>query len=348
MDEFIPSLNVKQQIIDVLHRLQHSHYGLAALGQPLHFELYKNWVENEYHGEMAYLKNHIPLKSESHYQEQKIKSSIVIGFEYFEHPKPSPHYPFRGLKVARYAKGEDYHFWIKDHLNKIVSELKLAFPDEQYLVATDSSPILERDLAYRAGLGWVGKNSMLIHQKKGSYFLLGEILTSLDVSPHIPPISADHCGTCNRCIEACPTSAILDNRTIDARKCISYWTIESKKIPPKELREQFKSWFFGCDICQEVCPWNAKKQKAEATTSNHIDDLINDLKWILEKSNKQLEEKLKYLPLSRARGFGLKRNAMIIIANEKLKSCESLIQPYVQDERLGELAQWTLAELNAP
>ncbi|MEQ1665531.1 MAG: 4Fe-4S double cluster binding domain-containing protein, partial [Bdellovibrionales bacterium] len=215
-----------------------------------------------------------------------------------------------------------------------------------------------------AGLGWVGKNTCLIDQKRGSFFLIAEILTTMDFtnSPGIAQntlnskttlsvIHPDRCGTCTRCIDACPTQALVAPKKLDARLCISYLTIESKTVPSLELREKIGDLFFGCDICQTVCPWNEKiyTDSAEsisvADSSNSSTDLASDLKFILNSSNNILEKTLRLSPLMRARGFGLKRNAMIVAANRRLADLIGDIEPYLHDPRLGELAAWAIEKL---
>src|SRR5512139_3833352 len=176
-------------------------------------------------------------------------------------PAPSEHTLSGGQpggRVAAYAWGEDYHTVLTERLQQLVvfieTHLGSPFP---YRIYTDTGPLLERELAQRAGLGWIGKNTCLINPQAGSYFLLGEVLLGVALEPDAPFI-ADRCGSCTRCLEACPTGCILPDRTIDARRCISYLTIELKGIIPVELRPAIGNWVFGCDICQEVCPWNQR------------------------------------------------------------------------------------------
>jgi epoxyqueuosine reductase len=160
------------------------------------------------------------------------------------------------VRVASYARGEDYHDVLPARMQELVRfiEEQVGGPvGNRYY--TDTGPILERDLAQQAGIGWIGKNTCLIHPKQGSYFFLSEILLDLELEPD-PPFTTDHCGTCTRCITACPTQCILPDRTLDATRCISYLTIELKDDIPVELREKVGDWAFGCDVCQMVCPWN--------------------------------------------------------------------------------------------
>lgn len=310
---------------------------------------YESWIQKKYHGEMKYLENHLSIKKNPDEKYPQIRSVLSFAFGYL----PSdPNFPFQKLNVARYARHPDYHFWIKDRLEKGIDCLRKEFPNEIFFPATDSSPLLERDLAYRAGLGWFGKNTCLIHPKKGSFFLLGEILTSLVLSDDLPEPTPDFCGTCTKCMDACPTEAFIEPRVLDAKKCISYGTIESRSIPDQEERKKWGSHFFGCDICQTVCPWNKKpllqnilthsKPQAEEDWLQHREQLIEELRIILTVSGKELGRKLKGTALLRAGPFGLRRNALIVAGNLKLKELSKEVRSYLPDERLGELASWCL------
>ena len=182
------------------------------------------------------------------------QSILMLGIAYS--PAPQPPISRGDGQVASYAWGDDYHDVLPERLQAIVTFIEAqvghSVPNRWY---TDTGPILEREIAQRAGLGWIGKNTCLINPNSGSYFLLAEIFLGIELPPD-DPITSDHCGTCTRCIEACPTNCILPNRTIDANRCISYLTIEEKGPIPVDLRPQMGNWVFGCDVCQQVCPWN--------------------------------------------------------------------------------------------
>ncbi len=196
-------------------------------------------------------------------------------------------------------------------------------------------------------MGWIGKNTCLIHPKKGSLFFLGEIYTTLNLSSADLPMQ-DFCGTCRRCIEACPTKALIDDRKLDARKCISYLTIESKQVASVDLRQQSLDWLFGCDICQIVCPWNLKVHGKGAFQHDPLAQrkkLVEELNWILTTSNKEIDRTLRVSPLARAGGRGLKRNALVVIANLKLTECLEAVNKLCEHERLGSLAQQTVKTL---
>lgn len=324
----------------LFHNYGITHWGWAPLKTPLSLDIYKAWIAKGHHGDMQYLATHIPQKETPQRLLPKAQSALVFTWDYglTANSLPTPH-----LKIASYAQDSDYHIWLQQKINSLSLDLKKLFPQEEFLGFTDSSPVLERDLAYQAGLGWIGKNSCLIDRKKGSLFFIAEIYTSLQFDQKLQKKpSPDHCGTCDRCITACPTQAIKEDRTLNATECISYWTIESKKVPPTHLREKFSDWFFGCDICQMVCPWNLKLRDFVDTKSENIED---DLRLILNSSNKQLLRLFADTPLTRAGGRGLKRNALITIANLKLLNLEEPVKTYVEDPQLGELARWTLEKL---
>ena len=326
-----------------------SHWGTADLITPLSLEFYKSWLDQGYHSSMGYLKDHLPQKENPQLLGAKLKSSLIFCFPYLPHPEGED-FPLKDLRTALYAKGKDYHFWIKNHLKDLTLALQEIYPDEQFLVLTDSGPVLERDLAYRAGLGWIGKNTCLIDRKEGSLFLIGEILTSLSLQPNTQ-IEPDFCGTCTACIDICPTKAIKEPRLLDAGRCISYLTIESRQVPPIELRQKIGDWFFGCDLCQTVCPWNKKvfktflNSKTNPDLANGTLGMTEELKMILSSSGKQLQRMFAGTPLDRAGSFGLKRNAMIVATNLKLIALKENIEAYQNHEKLGELAVWCIKEL---
>lgn len=329
-----------------------SNWGTAPLATPLSLEFYKTWLDQGFHSTMDYLKAHLPQKAEPQKLGARLRSALVFTFPY--HPHPENHnFPLKNLRTALYAQGNDYHFWIKNHLSDLVKDLHSIFPEDEFLVFTDSAPVLERDLAYRAGLGWVGKNTCLIDAQKGSLFLIGEIYTSLNLSAETK-LQPDFCGKCTACIDICPTQAIKAPRTLDAGKCISFLTIESRDIPSEPLRSKIGDWFFGCDLCQTVCPWNQKVFKTEikvqAQAIKQVQDrqtLIEELKLILTSSGKQLSKIFKETPLMRAGPFGLKRNALIVAANLKLFELEPEVRSLTEHEKLADLAQWTLKQFTS-
>lgn len=332
------------------NRLGFSHFGLSTLSRPFSFEIYQTWLEHGYHGQMEYLKTHAPVKENPQTRWPQARSALVFAVPYYPHPAKNETFPTRELRVSLYAQGYDYHHWFQEKLRALCLELKARFPGEDFIPMADSSPVLERDLAHRAGLGWVAKNTCVIHPKKGSLFFIGEIYSSLSLTVAPAPLP-DFCGTCTRCMDICPTNAIIEPRKLDARKCISYLTIESREVPPTELREQMGDWFFGCDLCQTVCPWNQKIFKNQLSTelistSPDEKNLEAELRWILSTSGKQLEKSFKGTPLSRAGSFGLKRNALIVTANRGLAGLTPEVAALETHAKLGELATWALQILS--
>lgn len=367
MDKVSIKSNLLKILEEATEKFELAQFGITPLERPITIEFYAQWLKQGYHGDMSYLSDHYPIKNNPQSLWKKARTAIVFTAPYgpltpltsintSSLNKNSEKFPLTMARVSLYAQGTDYHRWFLEKLNNICDILKNHFPHEIFICGTDSIPLLERDLAVKSGIGWVGKNTCVISKKKGSLFFLGEIITSLDIH-HETINSHDHCGTCSKCIDICPTQALVKPRTLDARKCISYLTIESKKIPPIELREKIGDWFFGCDLCQTVCPWNAKILKHQLNNSTHMSQtrslgleerrkvLVDELKLILTSSNKKLEKQFRSTPLSRARGWGLKRNALIVVANQGLTELTPYLRPFLADHRLKDLAQWAISEL---
>ncbi|MCB0348762.1 MAG: tRNA epoxyqueuosine(34) reductase QueG [Bdellovibrionales bacterium] len=320
-------------------------FGLVKLETPLSLNLYKKYLDQGYHGEMKYLETQLDQKEKPQKLLSTAKSAIVIRRDYLPHPYPTS---LPNLKMAAYAKGEDYHFWFKKEMNELIEVLKVHFPKDDFVCFTDSSPVMERDLAYRAGLGWVGKNSCLISPQKGSFFFIGEIYTSIDIGTHKEVLVPDRCGTCTRCIDACPTNAINDERTLDATKCISYLTIEAKEAPPLELRDKLNGWYFGCDICQNVCPWNQKAFGKDffIEAPIHKVELEENLRTILSASNRQIEKIFATSALLRAGPTAHRRNAILLAVEHQFKDLLEVIIPLGERfSKLTELVEWAKVKL---
>lgn len=207
-------------------------------------------------------------------------------------------------------------------------------------------PLLERDLAYRAGLGWIGKNTCLINEKRGSLFFLGEIVTTLRLEAKFTA-AADRCGTCTRCIDACPTGALVEPRKLDARKCISYLTIESKNVPSSELRDLNRDFYYGCDICQTVCPWNVKIHGETLSAVKHTrEEMLVDLKFILKTGGSQLSKRFAGTPLTRAATWHHKANAIVLAVNLEMRELlPEILEACSQYEKLTDLKTWATEKL---
>lgn len=253
-------------------------------------------------------------------------------------------------KIAAYAWGRDYHLVIPPKLQSLVAfiEAQVGHP-VPHRAYTDTGPLLERDLAQRAGLGWIGKNTCLIHPKHGSFFFLAEILLGLELRPDAP-FDADRCGTCRRCIEACPTGCILPDRTLDARRCIAYLTIENKGNIPPNLRSKLGNWVFGCDLCQMVCPWNRFALHAvDASFAPRPDSAQPDLISALSLSPAGFNRTFKDSPLKRAKRRGYLRNVAVALGNVGGPAAIPALRSALDDPEtlVREHAAWAITQIEA-
>ncbi len=274
------------------------------------------WVHAGYAAGMTYVARRLEVYRHPEAILPGCRTVIVAAVSY----RPSlarESLPWSAL-VASYARRRDYHEVIRERLAELVREVLKAFPAAQAKVVVDTAPLLERSFAVLAGLGWIGKNTMLIHPTLGSYTLLGAILTTAEL-PADPPFRKDLCGKCRACMVACPTGAIVAPRVLDARRCIAYWTIEAKELPPHHLRQLFGAWFFGCDICQQICPWNRKLLQGSSAplTSWAAEEELSCVNAceVLTSSDEDLRRRFRHLPLWRARPSGLRRNAALVLGN---------------------------------
>lgn len=212
----------------------------------------EKWLQNQHHGQMAYMENHFDKRLDPRLLVEDSKSVISLTLNYYPaEQQTDPDAP----KISKYAYGMDYHQVIKDKLFQLLNFIREEIGEVAGRAFVDSAPVLDRAWAKRAGIGWIGKNSNLISKKNGSFFFLAELIIDLELQ-YDHPFETDHCGTCTKCIDACPTEAILSPFIIDAKKCISYLTIELKEEIDQEFKDKMDNWMFGCDICQDVCPWN--------------------------------------------------------------------------------------------
>ena len=264
----------------------------------------ENWLNKNMHGDMHYMENNFDKRLDPTKLVEGSKSVISLLFNYY----PEEVQRDDSFKISKYAYGEDYHFVIKHKLKDIVHFINDNIGEIDARVFVDSAPVLDRAWAKKSGLGWVGKNGMLINKKQGSFFFLAEIILDLELAYDNPV--ADHCGTCTACVDACPTEAILPNKVVDGSKCISYFTIELKdEILPKEVNGKFNDWMFGCDICQDVCPWNRFSLVHNEPKFKPNEKLLNFSKseWN-EITEEVFQEVFKKSPVKRTKYAGLKRN----------------------------------------
>ena len=346
-------MTLKSAIKEQARRLGFPLAGVTTPEPPPHLSTFERWLDAGRHGNMHYLADE---RSRTRRADPRLilpecKSILVLAAPYAD-PKsaeasnktdPSP-----SGRVAAYAWGDDYHNVFPAKLQQLVAfieeQVGHPVPNRYY---TDTGPILERDLAQRAGLGWIGKNTCLINPKHGSYFLLAEILLGIELEPD-PPLTTDHCGTCTRCIEACPTACILPDRTIDARRCISYLTIELKDDIPEEMRPLLGDWVFGCDVCQMVCPWNHfASPDSDKVFSPRPDVPRPQLIRELELTPKAFNSKFKNSPVKRAKRRGYLRNVAVAAGNSGDKKTIPALKKAGKDNEplVREHADWALKKV---
>jgi len=273
----------------------------------------EKWLNHNMHGNMQYMENNFDKRLDPTKLVEGSKSVISLLFNYF----PEEQQKADTFKISKYAYGEDYHFVIKHKLKDILHFITDNIGEVEARVFTDSAPVLDRAWAKKSGLGWIGKNGMLINKKQGSFFFLAEIILDLELEYDNPV--TDHCGTCTACIDACPTEALLPNKVVNGSKCISYFTIELKdEILPKELSGKFNDWMFGCDICQDVCPWNRFSLAHQEPRFAPNEKLLNFSKseWN-EITEEVFQEVFKKSPVKRTKFKGLKRNIDFLTSNKK-------------------------------
>ena len=263
------------------------------------------WLDQGMHGQMHYLANHFDKRVDPTKLVPGAKSVVSLMYNYFpEQEQEDPEAP----KLARYAYGKDYHYVIKWKLKELIKYIRAEIGAVEGRCFVDSAPVLERDWARRAGLGWVGKNTLLIHPRKGSYYFLAELIIDLELSYDSP--MKDYCGRCRKCIDACPTEAISpQGYLLDASKCISYFTIELKEAIPEAYQGHFENWMFGCDICQEVCPWNRFSKKHTEPAFEPHPELLKMKKSDWEELTEEVFQTLfRRSAVKRTKYKGLKRN----------------------------------------
>lgn len=266
----------------------------------------EQWLKSGYQGEMSYLANNFDKRLDPTKLVEGAKSVISLSYNYF--PDEEKTQREDSYKIARYAYGQDYHYVVKDKVKELLEYIQEEIGEVGGRAFTDSAPVMERAWAEQSGLGWRGKNSLLLQRNKGSYFFLAELIIDLDLE-YDYPFSTDHCGTCTKCIDACPTNAIIDEKTVDGSKCISYFTIELKGAISNSLKDSFEDWMFGCDICQEVCPWNRFSKPHKESQFEPDSRLLNyDKSQWREITQEVFSEIFKKSAVKRTKFTGLIRN----------------------------------------
>jgi len=342
---------LKDSIKTEVLNLGFSHIGYCSPEMSGDFNIYMDWINNGFSADMEYLKRSDALgkRKDPRNIMESVQTVLILAMPYFPPDQlvETKHNPL----IASYAYGKDYHYVIPDQLKKFINwlEMELKPFSIEYRIYTDTGPILERSLAVASGLGWIGKNSCLIIPGKGSYYFLAEILINLKFT-FDQPYTLDLCGNCHKCIDYCPTGCILKNRTIDASKCISYLTIENRKEIPKNLRGKIENRVFGCDICQEVCPWNIRFSIQPTRSFFQISNEVRKISFnsILELDDMEFKMKFNESPILRTRLRGLKRNTITAMGNTKDLNYLAILNRYSKIENdpfLVNYINWSIDEI---
>jgi epoxyqueuosine reductase len=331
-------VSLKEAIKQKARQLGFTLAGVTSCAPLTGYDIFETWLNAGMHGSMEYLAAERSRLRRANPAEilPECRTILVLGM---------PYAPASQELIASYALGQDYHEVIPQRLAQLVdfieTEVGHPVPNRFY---TDTGPLLERELAQRAGLGWIGKNTCLIHPQAGSTFFLAEILLGIELEPD-DPFQTDHCGTCTRCLEACPTQCILPDRILDARRCISYLTIELKDDIPNDLRPFVKDWVFGCDICQQVCPWNRFSGPADAAFEQAIQLPVLDSEILL--TPREFNQRYGHTPIQRAKRRGYVRNVTVAIGNRgnpaDIPSLERALDDPEQIVR--DHARWAIARI---
>jgi epoxyqueuosine reductase len=342
-------MQLKQVIQEEAKSLGFARVGVTTPDPPSHVPAYEHWLRAGRHAGMAYLADEEgrARRADPRRILPECRSILLLAMPYSPQNNASA-LPGRG-RVAAYAWGDDYHEVLPGRLRQIVeriqAEVGRPVANRCY---TDTGPLLERDLAQRAGLGWIGKNTCLIHPELGSYFFLAEILLDVELESD-PPFLADRCGTCTRCMQACPTGCILPDRSLDARRCIAYLTIELKGQIPHELRSSLGNWVFGCDICQQVCPWNRfAPQAVDPAFAARAGVPMPVLESEMLSDSEHFNRKFKHSPVQRARRRGFLRNIAVALGNQQEHAAVPALQQALQHDPEGLVrghAAWALGQI---
>jgi len=358
--------NLELTIKEQAHALGFELAGIAPATPADCFERLRDWLDRGFAGEMEYMHRHVDARRKPSSILPEVRSVVMVGMNYApgvsgqgpgvseksnNRPAASSltpdNLPLTTARVARYAHGADYHDVMRQRLKQLLAWVQLAAPGCRGRGVVDTAPLLERDFARRAGLGWFGKNTMLIHKRLGSYFFLGALLLDLELTPD-PPHLASHCGSCTACLDACPTNAFAGPGWLDSRRCISYLTIELRGPVPTELRSHMGDWLFGCDICQEVCPWNRKAPPGGEPLLTPRPELESlDPIELLSLSEEEFPRRFRGTALLRPRRSGLLRNAALFLGNQRNPAALPALERALTDADpvVREAAEWAIAEI---
>ena len=328
-------------------RLGFSLSGACPAVTPPGVEQFREWLASGYAGQMHYL----PDRADAYEQPASVldgaRSILMLAMNY-RTVEPVACEAGQG-RVSRYAWGNDYHDVIRQRLNQLAELLREHVPGATARGVVDTAPLLERDFARLAGLGWIGKNTLLLNREEGSWFFLAALLTDQELT-YDKPHEADHCGTCTACLDACPTDAFPDAYVLDATRCISYLTIELREPVPRELRAGVGDWLFGCDVCQDVCPWNGKAPQTAETEFAPIDGMNPvELAELFELDDDAFRKRFKHAPLWRSKRRGILRNAATVLGNQRDNTATAALARGLKDKEplVRGACAWALGHINS-
>ncbi len=342
---------LEQRLKQQAHALGFELAGIAPATVADGFDRLRDWLARGFAGTMDYMHRYDEARRHPSSVLPEVRSIVMVGMNYRPAEEPeTPSDKRQNLgRISRYARGADYHDVLRDRLNRLLDWLRRERPDCLGRGVVDTAPLLERDFARRAGLGWFGKNTMLLNKRLGSYFFLGALLVNLELAPD-PPHTMSHCGTCTACLDACPTTAFAAPGVLDARRCISYLTIEHRGEVPAELRPGLGDWLFGCDVCQEVCPWNRKAPPGMEPALQARPDLEKlDLIEILGLSEEEFRRRFRGTALLRTKRRGLLRNAALVLGNTGDTDALPALRRALDDAEpsVREAARWAIEQIIA-
>jgi epoxyqueuosine reductase len=322
--------------------------GIAPAGAADGFDRLTSWLERGFAGEMRYLSRQAAARRDPASILPDVRSVVMVGLNYRQEAAVSlAGQATSRARVAQYARGQDYHDVLRSKLNELLAWVQHEAPGTQGRGVVDTAPLLERDFARRAGLGWFGKNTMLIHKRLGSFFFLGALLLDKPLTPDAPFASA-HCGACTACLDACPTNAFRGPYELDARRCISYLTIELRGPIADDLRAGVGDWLFGCDVCQDVCPWNRKAPFGKDPSLQPPDDLESlDPIEILGMAEVEFRARFRRTALWRSKRQGLRRNAALVLGNIGDAGALPALERAAEDDDavVQDAARWAIARI---
>ena len=353
------NLELTNSLKDQAHALGFTLAGACAAVAPTGASRLAEWLQRGYAGQMEYIAARQQAYDHPRHVLDGVRSVLMLGLPY-RTVEPQPTQLGQG-RISRYAWGDgDYHDIIHDRLGQLIRWLKDRAPAAQARGVVDTAPLLEREFAQLAGLGWIGKHTLLINKPAGSYFFLAALLTDLELA-NDEPFTADHCGTCRACLDACPTQAFPQPYVLDATRCISYLTIELRESIPEDLRPGIGDWLFGCDVCQDVCPWNqASERRAVATHSTPTQawDVAPaffpeakcnpvDLLGLFDLDDEAFRRRFRHTPLWRAKRRGILRNAAIVLGNQRAAVAVDALRRGLSDAEpiVRDACQWALERI---